>query len=100
MNGGTPMGRSSLFAGLIFALGAIAPAAAEVAPFGCDAGAGQTCYFRIHYAKGIVRMVQMTAGMRTTVPDLDIGVATYCASVGKPPPPNCSQKKINANHNN
>jgi hypothetical protein len=94
------MRRSSLFAGLICALGAIAPASAEVAPFGCDAAAGQICYFRIYYAKGIARAVQMTAGTKTTVPDVDIGVATYCASVGKPPPPKCSQKKINTNHNN
>ena len=94
------MGRSILFAGLIFVLGAIAPASAEIAPFGCDAAAGQTCYFRIYYAKGIARSVQLTAGMKTTVPDVDIGVAHYCVSIGKPPPPNCRQKLINANHNN
>jgi hypothetical protein len=94
------MKRSIFFAAAIFAACASGPASAEVAPFGCDAGAGQTCYFRIYYAKGIARLVQLTAGMKTTVPDVNIGIASYCVSIGKPPPPNCRQKLINTNHNN
>jgi hypothetical protein len=83
----------------VCALGAITPASAAVAPFACGAGAGQTCYFRIYYARGVTRMVQLLAGTNTTVPDLNIGQARYCVAVGKPPPPNCSQKLVNANHN-
>jgi hypothetical protein len=94
------MRRSTFFTALIFAIGTAAPASAEVAPFGCDAGTGQTCYFRIYYTAGVARMVQMTAGTKTSVPDVDIGRARYCGSVGKPPPPKCSRKLINANYNN
>jgi hypothetical protein len=94
------MRRSTFFTALIFAIGMAVPASAEVAPFGCDAGAGQTCYFRIYYTAGVARMVQMIAGTKTSVPDVNIGVARYCGSVGKPPPPKCSRKLINANYNN
>jgi hypothetical protein len=94
------MKRSIFFAAAIFAAYAIGPASADVAPFGCDASAGQTCYFRIYYAPGVARMVQLLAGMKANVPDVDIGRARYCGSVGKPPAPKCSQKLINANHNN
>jgi len=87
-------------AAAIFAICAIAPASAAIAPFGCDAGAGETCYFRIYYAPGITRLVQLTAGMKTSVPDVDIGSAHYCMTVGKRPPPKCVQKRINANYNN
>lgn len=89
---------SRFFAAAAFAFCAIAPASAAVAPFGCDAGA--TCYFRIYYAPGIVRLVQLAAGTKTSVPDVKIGTAHYCMTVGKPPPPKCSLKRINANYNN
>ena len=92
--------RASIFCAVTLCLVcAIAPASAGVAPFACDAGAGQTCYFRIYYTCGVTRMVQLAAGTKTTVPDVNIGQAHYCAAVGKPPPPKCSQKLVNANHN-
>jgi hypothetical protein len=94
------MRRSTFFTALIFAIGAAAPASADVVPLGCDAGAGQTCYFRIYYAAGVARFIQMTGGTKTSVPDVEIGRARYCGNVGKPPPPKCSQKPINANYNN
>jgi len=94
------MRRSTFFAAAIFAACAIGPASAEVAPFGCDAGAGQMCYFRIYYAPGVARMVQLPGGTKVTVPDVNIGRAHYCGSVGKPPTPKCSQKLINTNYNN
>jgi hypothetical protein len=94
------MRRSIFFAAAIFAAYAIGPASAEVAPFGCDASAGQTCYFRIYYTPGLARMVQLPGGMKVTVPDVNIGRAHYCGSVGKPPAPKCSQKPINIHYNN
>jgi hypothetical protein len=94
------MRRSVFFAAALLALFTLDRARADVAPFGCDASAGQTCYFRIYYARGVTRMVQLVAGTKTTVPDVDIGQARYCVAVGKPPPPKCSQKAVNANHNN
>jgi hypothetical protein len=45
-------------------------------------------------------MVQLSAGMKTTVPELDIPQARYCGAVGKPPVPNCSRKAINEDYNN
>jgi hypothetical protein len=92
------MRASTFCAAALFAVCAIAPASAAVAPFGCDAGA--TCYFRIYYAPGVVRLVQLAAGTKTSVPDVNIGAAHYCMTVGKPPPPKCSLKRINANYNN
>jgi hypothetical protein len=93
------MRASMFFAAAVCALGAIAPASAAVAPFACGAGAGQTCYFRIYYARGVTRLIQLVAGTNTTVPDLSIGQTRYCVAVGKPPPPKCSQRLVNANHN-
>jgi hypothetical protein len=90
----------SIFLGLAaLALCGAAPASAAGAPFGCAAGAGQICYFRLYYTPGLTRMVQLPAGMNTTVPDVDIGRTRYCGAVGKPPAPNCSRKAVNAEHN-
>jgi hypothetical protein len=90
----------SIFLGLAaLALCGADPASAAGAPFGCTAGAGQICYFRLYYTPGLTRMVQLPAGMTTTVPDVDIGRARYCGAVGKPPAPNCSRKPVNADHN-
>jgi len=94
------MTRSTLCAAALFAICSIAPASAAVAPFGCDASAGETCYFRIYYAPGIARLVQLIGGTKTSVPDVNIGEARYCMTVGKRPPPKCAQKRINANYNN
>ena len=91
---------STFCAAAVLAICAIAPASAAVAPFGCDASAGATCYFRIYYAPGVARLVQLSAGTKTSVPDVDIGTARYCMSVGKPPAPKCSQKRITGNYNN
>jgi hypothetical protein len=92
--------RASIFcAAALSVLCAAAPASAAVAPFACGAGAGQTCYFRIYYARGVTRMVRLAGGTQTTVPDVTIGQARYCVAVGKPPTPKCSEKLVNANHN-
>jgi hypothetical protein len=90
----------SIFLGLAaLALCGADPASAAGAPFGCGAGAGQICYFRIYYTPGLTRMVRLPAGMTTTGPDVDIGRARYCGAVGKPPAPKCSRKAVNADHN-
>jgi hypothetical protein len=93
------MKASTFGAAVVFGFFAIAPASAAVVPFGCNASAGQICYFRIYYAPGVARLVQLIAGTKTSVPDVNIGVAHYCVSVGKPPAPKCSQKRINTNYN-
>lgn len=76
------------------------PATAAPAPFGCDARAGQTCYFKIYYSPRRTRIVQLPTGMKVTVPDVVIGRNTYCVDVGKPPANKCMQKTISATYNN
>jgi hypothetical protein len=70
------------------------------APFGCDAGAGQTCFFKILYGPRSTRIVQLPAGMKVKIPDVAIGRDHYCVSLGKPPAYKCAQKIINAGYNN
>ena len=93
------MRRSVFFAAALLALFTLDSARAAGAPFACGAGAGQTCYFRIYYTRGVTRIVQLVAGTNTTVPDVVIGQARYCVAVGKPPPPKCTQKAVNASNN-
>jgi hypothetical protein len=94
------MTRSILFAVAALVLCGADSAFAAGAAFGCDAGGGQTCYFRIYYTRGLTRMVQLTGGMKVTVPDAEVGHAHYCVAVGKPPAPKCSQKPVNGGYNN
>ncbi|HEV3396018.1 MAG TPA: hypothetical protein VG100_07750 [Xanthobacteraceae bacterium] len=92
------MTRAIFFAVALVLCGADSALAAGAA-FGCDAGGGQTCYFRIYYTPGLTRLVQLTAGMKVTVPDADVGHTRYCVAVGKPPAPKCSQKQVNDSYN-
>jgi hypothetical protein len=78
----------------------VSPAAAAPAPFGCDAGTGQICYFKIYYSPQRTRMVQLPARMRVNIPDVVIGRDKYCVNTGTPPKYMCTQKTINASYNN
>jgi hypothetical protein len=93
------MKHSILLAVAALAVCGISPAAAAPAPFGCDARAGQICYFKIYYAPNRTRIVQLLAGMKVTIPDVVIGRDHYCVRVGKPPVYKCPQKTINASYN-
>src|SRR5215469_15607626 len=75
-------------------------AATAGAPFGCDAGAKQTCYFKIYYTPTRTRIVQLVSGMKVNIPGLRVGVTQYCVNVGKPPANKCATKTVNANYNN
>ena len=77
-----------------------ARAAPGTVPFGCDARAGQTCYFKIYYAPNRTRIVQLLAGMTVNIPGLDIGRTHYCINVGTPPAYKCTQKIVKATYNN
>jgi hypothetical protein len=76
------------------------PAAAAGAPFGCDARAGQICYFKIYYSPRRTRIVQLPAGMKTNVPDVLVSRDSYCVSTAAPPAEKCTQKIVNATYNN
>jgi hypothetical protein len=82
------------------AIGSVNAAAAAPAPFGCDARAGQTCFFKIFYGPRATRIVQLPSGMKVKIPDVEIGRDHYCVGVGKPPAYKCTQKTINAIYNN
>jgi hypothetical protein len=69
-------------------------------PFGCDAGAGKTCYFKIYYTPRATRIVQLLSGMKVNIPGLVVGRTQYCVNVGKPPANKCATKVVNANYNN
>lgn len=75
-------------------------AAPATAPFGCDARAGQTCFFKILYGPRATRIVQLRAGMKVKIPGVEIGRDKYCVSLGKPPAYKCAHKIINASYNN
>jgi hypothetical protein len=79
---------------------AAAPGPIVAAPFGCDARAGQTCFFKIYYTPRGTRIVQLPGGTREAIPGLQIGTDHYCLDVGKPPANKCTQKAVNANYNN
>ena len=81
-------------------IGGAASAATGNAPFGCDARAGQTCYFKLYLGPRSTRIVQLQAGMKVTIPGVDIGHDRYCVDIGKPPNNRCKQKIINATYNN
>jgi hypothetical protein len=101
------MKRSNLLVLAVLAMSAIGAATISgvgavpaTAPFGCDARAGQTCFFKILYGPRATRIVQLRAGMKVNIPGIEIGRDKYCESLGKPPPHKCAQKLINANYNN
>ena len=75
-------------------------AAPAIAPFGCDARAGQTCYFKLFLGPRATRIVQLPSGMKVKIPGVEIGRDGYCVDLTKPPVNKCSRKTINANYNN
>jgi hypothetical protein len=88
------MKRTILLALAALAIGGANPAAAAPAPFGCDAHAGQTCYFKIYYSPRS-SIVQLPTGMKVSIPDVVVGRDQYCVDVGKPPAYKCTPKTIN-----
>ena len=94
--------KNMIFAAAALALGiaAIEPASAAVAPFGCDARTGATCYFQIFYSPKRSRTVVLPAGTKVGIPDVTIDRGRYCVSVNAPPPHKCPQKVINDKYNN
>jgi hypothetical protein len=95
-----PMKHSILLALAALTIFSVNPAAAAPAPFGCDARAGQICYFKIYYSPSRTRIVQLPTSMKVNIPDVVVDRDTYCVSVGKPPANKCTQKTINATYNN
>jgi len=95
-----------LVAAAALTIGSAGPAAAAAAgptapaPFGCNARAGQTCYFKIYYTPRGTRIVLLPGGTREAIPGLQIGTDHYCVEVGKQPANKCTQKVVNANYNN
>lgn len=73
--------------------------APKMAPFGCDAGPGVTCFFKLFLGPRATRIVQLTSGMKVDIPGVDIGKDRYCVSANKPPVPKCEQIVINATYN-
>ena len=70
------------------------------APFGCDARAGQICYFLIFYQGGRDRVVILPAGMKESIPEVVIGRDSYCVGLNSKPSHKCTRKTINATYNN
>jgi hypothetical protein len=85
-------------AGVAAAAAAAATPAAK-APFGCEARAGSTCYFRIFYAAGRSRDVVLPAGMKQHIPEVRIGHDSYCVTVNAKPRNKCARKVIGAGYN-
>jgi hypothetical protein len=88
-----------LLAAFTTCLASPAAAAAGTASFGCEARKPAVCYFRIFYYPRFNRQIVLPAGMKTTVPGLDIGRDRYCVSIGKPPRHPCARKPISADYN-
>jgi hypothetical protein len=95
-----PMKLSILLVLAALTMFSVNPAAAAPAPFGCDASAGQICYFKLYYSPRRTRIVQLPTGMKVNIPDVVVDRDTYCVSVGQPPANKCTQKTINATYNN
>jgi hypothetical protein len=98
MQGAFTMKYPLLILGALACLGG-SPAAAAVAPFGCDARAPSVCHFRIIYARG-GRMVVLPAGMKQQIPDVRIGKDHYCVGIDTKPRHKCQRKVINDKYNN
>jgi len=69
------------------------------APFGCNARAGQTCYFTLYLGPRATRLVQLRGGMKVDIPGIEIGSDRYCVDLTGPPLPTCTRKTINATRN-
>jgi hypothetical protein len=97
-----PMKRSIFLLGTALAICLADPAAAAkgAAPFGCEARKPAVCYFRIFYLPRHNRQVVLPAGMKTIIPDVDIGRDQYCVAIGAPPAHKCARKTITAKENN
>lgn len=76
-----------------------APAAAVKAPFGCEAGAGNVCRFRIFYPGGRTRDVVLPGGMKVSIPEVRIGKDSYCVVVNKKAVHKCPRKLVDAKYN-
>jgi hypothetical protein len=92
---------TAVAAAALLATGALctAHAAPGAAPFGCDARAGVTCFFKLFLGPHATRMVQLQSGMKVSIPGVDIGKDRYCVSANQPPVPKCAQTVINATYN-
>lgn len=76
-----------------------AHAAPVAAPFGCDSAKGTTCFFKLYLGPRATRIIQLSSGMKVSVPGINIGQDRYCASLNKAPAPKCAQTAINATYN-
>lgn len=92
----------SLVLAAALAMPAISPVAAAPAkaPFGCDAKASGICHFRLFYTPKGSRNVVLPAGMKVTIPGVEIGRDTYCVDLNQRPVNTCVRKTINATYNN
>ena len=77
-----------------------AAAAKGTAPFGCEAVKPKLCYFRIFYLPRQTRQVILPAGVKESIPGVDIGRDQYCMKIGGAPAYNCERKTITAKENN
>jgi hypothetical protein len=93
------MTRSVFLLGAALAICAASPAAAATASFGCEASKQSVCYFRIFYYPRQNRQVVLPAGMKTTIPWIEIGRDRYCVSVDTAPRYNCTKKMITTGYN-
>jgi hypothetical protein len=93
------MKHSVLAAVAVLIVGGLGPAIAADAPFGCEARKPSVCYFRIFYYPRYNRQVVLPAGMKATIPGLDIGRDRYCVSIGTAPRHGCASKLITADYN-
>jgi hypothetical protein len=85
--------------GATAATSSTAQAAPANAPFGCNARAGQTCYFMLYLGPRATRLVQLRRGMKVDIPGIEIGSDRYCVDLNGPPPPTCTRKTVNATYN-
>jgi hypothetical protein len=76
-----------------------ANAAPVDAPFGCDAPKGTTCFFKLFLGPRATRVVQLLPGMKVSIPGINIGQDSYCASLNKAPLAKCERTAINATYN-
>jgi len=82
------------------AIAGIDPASAADASFGCEARAGQTCFFKLFLGPRATRVVQLVSGMKVNVPGVDVGRDHYCMDLAGPPASlRCQHKLISAGYN-
>jgi hypothetical protein len=92
---------TAVAAAAVLATGAAsaASAASGTAPFGCNAGHGITCFFKLFLGPRATRIVQLPSGMTVNIPGVNIGNDRYCVSANKPPLSTCAQTVIKATLN-